>query len=103
MKAPITAAQAMSHPDVATIINSLGRIADELRTERDELVSENKVLLEDAARIDFMASCCEWDGYGMWTAEHFLGESEKTITGDDLRKCLDDGMKYEITKKATNG
>ena len=40
MKAPITTAQAMSHPDVALTLNTLGKIADELREERDQLRSE---------------------------------------------------------------
>jgi len=60
MKAPITTAQAMSHPDVATIINSLGRIADELRTERDELAAENKVLRKTAQlAMDALDTCKE--------------------------------------------
>lgn len=37
MKAPITTAQAMSHPDVAITINTLGKMADELRAENERL------------------------------------------------------------------
>lgn len=37
MKAPITTAQAMSHPDVVLTINALGKIADELRAENEKL------------------------------------------------------------------
>lgn len=37
MKAPITSAQAMRHPTVTETINTLGKMCDELRTERDAL------------------------------------------------------------------
>ena len=43
MKTTITTAQAMSHPDVALTINTLGQMADGLREERDAL--------KDAARL----------------------------------------------------
>ena len=33
MKAPITSAQAMSHPTVVDTVNALGEIADELRSK----------------------------------------------------------------------
>ena len=36
MKAPITTAQAMSHPDVVQTINTLGKMADELRAELEK-------------------------------------------------------------------
>lgn len=44
MKAPITSAQAMSHPAVVETINALGQIADELRAERDALKQANSDL-----------------------------------------------------------
>ena len=44
MKAPITTAQAMSHPDVALTINTLGQMADELRAE----IARLQDLLKDA-------------------------------------------------------
>lgn len=41
MKAPITTAQAMNHPDVVLTINTLGKMADELRAENE---AQRKVL-----------------------------------------------------------
>ena len=46
MKAPITTAQAMSHPDVVMTINTLGKMADELRAERDALLADAERYLE---------------------------------------------------------
>lgn len=46
MKAPITTAQAMSHPGVVETINTLGKMADELRTQNQALVEA----LEDLKR-----------------------------------------------------
>lgn len=37
MKPPITTAQAMQHPDVVMTINTLGQMADELRTRLAEV------------------------------------------------------------------
>ena len=45
MKTTITTAQAMSHPDVALTINTLGAMADELRAERDALQSAARLAL----------------------------------------------------------
>jgi len=44
MKAKITTAQAMSHPDVVATINALGQIADELREEVARLTKINSDL-----------------------------------------------------------
>ena len=46
MKTPITTAQAMSHPDVALTINTLGKMADELREERDALTNAARLALD---------------------------------------------------------
>lgn len=46
MKPPITSAQAMSHPAVFETVNSLGKMADELRTEVDALTKERDALSE---------------------------------------------------------
>lgn len=37
MKAPITSAQAMSHPTVVETINTLGQMCDELRATDEEI------------------------------------------------------------------
>ena len=47
MKAPITTAQSMSHPDVVLTINTLGKMADELRAENEKL----REALERLARL----------------------------------------------------
>ena len=47
MKPPITTAQAMQHPDVVTTINTLGQMADQLRTRLAEVE-------KDAARLDWL-------------------------------------------------
>ena len=40
MKAPVTTAQAMNHPDVVLTINTLGKMADELRAALQERDAE---------------------------------------------------------------
>jgi len=52
MKARITTAKAMSHPDVVATLNAFGQLADELRAERDALAAENRVLREALEYID---------------------------------------------------
>ena len=46
MKAPITSAQAMSHPTVVETVNALGEIADELRSKCDS----NKLAMRAALK-----------------------------------------------------
>lgn len=44
MKAPIMAAQAMQHPAVVEVINTLSQIAEGFRAKRDALQAENERL-----------------------------------------------------------
>lgn len=69
MKAPITSAQAMSHPAVVETINALGKIADELRAELESDHAEMSQVVaafqeSDAAlRAELAKHCnCEFEG-----------------------------------------
>ena len=61
MRAPITTAQAMSHPDVAQISNALGEMADTLRTQNQALWEACKTGLEyvEECLIDYDQSYVE--------------------------------------------
>lgn len=73
MKAPITTAQAMSHPDVVLTINTLGKMADELRAENEKL--------REALRFYGNPTVYEADGVGRhmditFVASAALGETK---------------------------
>lgn len=70
MKAPITAAQAMSHPTVADTINALSRMANELCKELDRLEKFEK----DAARLDWL----EQNLFNRENVDSITGEVSKT-------------------------
>jgi len=61
MKSPITTAQAMSHPDVALTINTLGAMADELRAERDALTAERDALAANVEVLREALLTCHYD------------------------------------------
>lgn len=52
MKPPITAAQAMSHPVVFETVNSLGKMADELRAKVEALTKERDALTERVKAVE---------------------------------------------------
>ena len=69
MKAPITTAQAMSHPDVVLTINALGKMADELR-------AENRVLRDSLTRLRHWA---EADNVH-YTGDHPVALAREALT-----------------------
>ena len=60
MKPPITSAQAMSHPAVFETVNSLGKMADELRAEVEALTKERDVLTERVKALEADAERYRW-------------------------------------------
>lgn len=51
MKPPITASQAMAHPAVFETVNSLGKMADELRAEVEALTKERDIAVRKLSAL----------------------------------------------------
>ena len=69
MKPPITTAQAMQHPDVVTTINTLGQMADELRTRLAEV---ERGLADAAQSLETVALLSGRKSYGMPPIETYM-------------------------------
>jgi len=111
MKAPITAKQAITHPDVATIIDSLGRIADELLTERDELAAETKLWRDRHNHVANTCACLHRSLDDLRAAAQqaldALNTCKETMTGTRFRYRDYDERRIASAKaalkEATNG
>ena len=83
MKAQITTAQAMSHPDVAMTINTLGQMADELREKVDR---QDKLLREQLTICKYLShSICMTDETGADTNPDNIVESCITAIEKELK------------------
>lgn len=86
MKPPITTAQAMQHPDVVTTINTLGQMADELRTRLAEVE-------KDAARYQAIRNGLEVDPNNSGIAVSLIDDfGVETLHGDKADAAIDAAM-----------
>ena len=76
MKAPVTAAQAMSHPDVAMTINTLGKMADELREKVDR---QDKLLREALEYATFCWRDVPMNDYAVERTDTLIAAIEKEL------------------------
>lgn len=110
MKAPITTAQAMSHPDVVLTINTLGKMADDLREEVATLkaarVRDQKALNDAATSLETIASLAGRKTYGNPPIDSFMGEFDEVrhyaaARAQAARADIDPARKQETPNDTT--
>ena len=84
MKATITTAQAVSHPDVAQTITVLGELVDKYRDETEGFKAINAELLEALLLIDPSGKFVGWqDGNGIDIGRQINAAIAKATQGEE--------------------